>query len=204
MPIPARIGRVSGDLIPHPEARMSDADREQVVQRLQTAVGEGRLTLDEFQERVDGVLRCRTFGEAGRYVADLPAAFSATPPAQREVAELRSVASPIRRRGRWNVARRLVISNRAGAVKLDFTEAVIASPVVDIQLNVVAGSTVLVVPDGASVDADDVEMIAGSLRIRSLPTVPDATAGPHFRVTGIQKAGSLTVRRQRRFWRWRW
>ncbi|MBT8227290.1 MAG: DUF1707 domain-containing protein [Dactylosporangium sp.] len=37
---------------------MSDADRERMVERLQVAAGEGRLTLDEFQERVGGVLRC--------------------------------------------------------------------------------------------------------------------------------------------------
>lgn len=43
-----------------PEVRISDADRERAVVRLQDAVTEGRLTISEFDERVAGVMRART------------------------------------------------------------------------------------------------------------------------------------------------
>lgn len=184
---------------------MSDADRERVVAHLQAAVGEGRLTLDEFQERVDGVLRSRTFGEIEPYLADLPTVPTVTAAAlvqPREYAELRATAAPLRRTGRWNVPRRLLVRNKAGAVKLDFTEAVIGFPVIEVVLDVLAGSTTLVLPEGASADADDVEMIAGSLSVRKIPVEPGT--GPHFVVTGSNKSGSVIIRRQRRFWRWRW
>lgn len=36
-----------------PAVRASDADREAVVTRLQSAVGEGRINLDEFGQRAD-------------------------------------------------------------------------------------------------------------------------------------------------------
>ncbi len=192
---------MSGDLAPRPrDVRMSDAERERLVAQLQSAVSEGRLTLDEFQERVDGVLRSRTYGDVERYLADLPVARSAP----REVAEIRSAASQLRRSGRWQVPRRLVVKNRAGSVKLDFTEAMIGFPVVEVVLDGLAGSTTIVLPDGASVDADDVEMVAGGMKIRKLPHDPVVGRGPHFVVTGTQKAGGLTIRRQYRFWRWRW
>lgn len=182
---------------------MSDADRERIVAHLHSAVGEGRLSIVEFQERVEGVLRARTYDEVEPYVADLPA--PPLPPAvQKDVAELRSRATSIKRKGRWNVPRRLLVRATAGSVKLDFTQAVIASSVVEIDLNVTGGSTTLVLPPGASVDADDVVLTAGGLHVRGFPSDPAAGSGPHFVVTGSQRAGSLTVRTQRALWGWRW
>jgi hypothetical protein len=182
---------------------MSDADRERIVAHLQSALGEGRLSVVEFQDRVDGVLRARTYDEVEPYLADLPAP-PLPPSAQKDVVELRSSATSIKRKGRWNVPRRLLVRATAGSVKLDFTEALIASPVVEIELNVTAGSTTLVLPPGATVDADDVVLTAGSLHQRGFPSDPAAGTGPHFVVTGNQRAGGLTIRRQRAFRGWRW
>ena len=195
---------MSGDLTPQRrDLRLSDAERERVVARLQVAVAEGRLTLDEFQERVDGVLKSRTYGEIEPYLADLPMS-AAQPVAARELLELRATASALRRRGTWAVPRTLIVRNRAGSTKLDFTEAAFGFPEVAVVLDVWAGSTTLVLPEGASVDADAVEMAAGSLKVRRLATAPDHAAGPHFVVSGASRAGSVTIRPQRRFWRWRW
>jgi hypothetical protein len=194
---------VTGELIPHnPELRLSDADRERVVGWLNTAVSEGRLTLVEFEERVDAVLRARTYGDVEPHRADLPVAAAAQ--AAREIVELRNVASNLKRRGRWAVPRRLVVRNKAGSVKLDFAEAVIQHPVVEIDLEVLAGSTELILPDGATADIDDVQMVAGSAKSK-VPTSYDVPDGrPRFVVTGSQKAGSLKVRYRYRFWRWSW
>jgi hypothetical protein len=102
------------------------------------------------------------------------------------------------------VARRLTVTAKAGSVKLDFTDAVIAHHVVEIELNVVGGSTTLVLPAGATVDVDDVEVIAGNTHVRGVPTSPAAGPERHFVVRGRQKAGALVVRYQREFWGWRW
>ncbi len=56
-----------------PEVRASDADREAVVSRLQTAVGEGRIDLDEFGQRADAAYAAVTRAELDRLVVDLPA-----------------------------------------------------------------------------------------------------------------------------------
>ena len=64
-----------------PDLRMSDADREVVFARLNAAAAEGRLTLAEFEERVDGVLRARTAGgrcPAGSWSAAGPARSGST------------------------------------------------------------------------------------------------------------------------------
>jgi Domain of unknown function (DUF1707) len=52
--------------------RASDADRDEVTDRLREAAGEGRLEPEELEERVGAALRARTYGELGRLVADLP------------------------------------------------------------------------------------------------------------------------------------
>src|SRR5437763_2336197 len=185
--------------------RISDGDRERVVGWLRSAVSEGRLTLGEFEERVDGVLRAKTYGEVERYTRDLPAVAGGgylTPP--RDLVELRNVASSVKRRGRWTVPRKLVVRSKAGSVKLDFAEALIAYPVVEIELDVLAGSTLLILPDGATADVDDVEVYAGSTKSRVPASYDLPGSGTRFVVTGSNKAGSLKVRYQRRFWRWRW
>ena len=56
-----------------PAVRASDADREAVVTRLQTAVGEGRIDLDEFGQRADAAYAAVTREELDLLVADLPA-----------------------------------------------------------------------------------------------------------------------------------
>jgi hypothetical protein len=197
---------VTGDLVPPDrEVRLSDADRERVIGWLNTALGEGRLMLPEFEQRVDAVLRAKTYGDVDPYLADLPVAVPAPQPPPREVVELRGVASSIKRKGRWQVPRRLNVSSKAGSVKLDFAEAVIRHPVVEVHLDVLAGSTELVLPEGATADIDDVEVMAGSANSK-VPTSYDAsvTGGVRFVVTGSNKAGSVKVRYRRRFWRWSW
>lgn len=65
-----------------PEMRASDADRDRVAALLREHTGQGRITIEEFNERLEQVYRSRTYGELARVTADLPAAdLSASPPA---------------------------------------------------------------------------------------------------------------------------
>src|SRR3984957_19930290 len=52
--------------------RASDADREVVVDALREAYSEGRLTLDEFDERMSAAYASRTWGELRELTVDLP------------------------------------------------------------------------------------------------------------------------------------
>jgi hypothetical protein len=53
--------------------RASDADREAVADTLRDAHAEGRLTLEEFEERLDRALAAKTIGELATLTQDLPA-----------------------------------------------------------------------------------------------------------------------------------
>src|SRR5690606_14708362 len=59
--------------------RAADADRQQVAEQLRSAVDEGRLTLDEYDERLTAVYAAKTYGDLSRLTADLPAPASGQP-----------------------------------------------------------------------------------------------------------------------------
>ena len=69
---PADGARAAAPSPSSPVVRASDADREATVSRLQAAVGEGRIDLDEFGQRVDAAYTAVTTAELDRLLADLP------------------------------------------------------------------------------------------------------------------------------------
>ncbi len=54
--------------------RAADADRDRVVEFLQQAYSEGRLSKDEYDARMGRALAARTYADLDQLVADLPAA----------------------------------------------------------------------------------------------------------------------------------
>jgi hypothetical protein len=52
--------------------RASDADREHVVEVLRDAYAQGRLTNDEFSQRMEAAYAARTYGDLGGLTRDLP------------------------------------------------------------------------------------------------------------------------------------
>jgi hypothetical protein len=56
-----------------PRIRASDVDRDRVASLLREHHAAGRLTAEEFHERMDHALEARTLGELDELLADLPA-----------------------------------------------------------------------------------------------------------------------------------
>ena len=54
--------------------RAADADRDRVVERLNMAYSEGRLSKDEYDGRLENALSARTYADLDQLVTDLPAA----------------------------------------------------------------------------------------------------------------------------------
>lgn len=72
------------------KVRASDKDREQVVQRLQLAMQDGRLKMDEYKERMGLAYEAVTYGDLARLEDDLPASTAA--PAEQAEQETPTVA----------------------------------------------------------------------------------------------------------------
>ncbi|MFI6505197.1 DUF1707 domain-containing protein [Nonomuraea typhae] len=55
-----------------PEMRASDVDRDRVAAVLREHTAQGRITMDEFNERLEQLYKSRTYGELAKLTADLP------------------------------------------------------------------------------------------------------------------------------------
>src|SRR5579863_4294483 len=60
--------------------RVSHEDRDQAAESLRIAAGDGRLTAEELDERLESALTARTYDDLASLVADLPAAGTALAP----------------------------------------------------------------------------------------------------------------------------
>ncbi|MBC3194365.1 DUF1707 domain-containing protein [Pseudonocardia sp. C8] len=179
------------------EIRISDADRERVAERLHRAMAEGRISVEELQERLTTVYAARFGSDLVPVLSDLPgdplnlsADVLATPVGPPTV--LRGGVGGIRRRGNWSVPPRLRVQCSIGPVLLDFCDAELPMPVVEVELELGAGSARLLVPENATADVDGLVSSYGSIRSK----VPSRSVHgrPHFRVYGRTSAGSVTVR----------
>ena len=179
--------------MPQPETRVSDAERNHVVERLNQAVGQGRITLAEFEERIGGVLAARTQQDLVPFTADLPAA------AGSEVLTLRTRSSSLKRAGRWIVPRRVELDVRSASVRLDLTEAEFPALTVEVDISAKSSSITVVLPPGGSATLHELELTASTTSAR----VPEA-GSPHLILRGTLKSSTLRVRYQRRFLWWRW
>jgi len=58
--------------VPDPNVRASDADRERIVEQLRQHTADGRLTMDEFEQRMAAAYAAKTYGELAQLTRDLP------------------------------------------------------------------------------------------------------------------------------------
>jgi hypothetical protein len=188
------------------ELRASHEDRDKVVELLRTAAGDGRLTAEELDQRLDAALTARTYAELASLTTDLPAvpggAVSGPAPAPKDLIRFDCDSGSTRRDGRWVVPRRIEVRVTSGQVTLDFTQAVISQPSVQIEANVSSGNLTLVTKPGILVDADEVAIRSGAVRIRA-PWDPDVPVTLRIDVSGQVGSGAIKARPPRRsFWQW--
>jgi hypothetical protein len=107
---------------------------------------------------------------------------------------LTAVVDDVKRFGRWHAPERIVATAQIGSVKLDFSDAVLAGPVVEIAAWANVGSVTLLVPEGWRVDVDGVSGGIGSVKNKTIPPVAGA---PTLRVTGRATIGDVVVRHPR-------
>jgi len=183
---------VTGEIEPR-NLLVSDAEREHVGQLLQRAVGQGRITIDEFDTRMAAAMAARTRGDLNVLLIDIaePTGVQAAAAPKREV-QLRSGMGDIKRRGHWVVPPTVKVNGGMGDTLLDFTDAELMSPVTTIEASLGMGSLKIIVPVGASVDADDAHCTIGDVKNRLASNRPTPGA-PHFVVRATVRMGDITV-----------
>jgi hypothetical protein len=195
-----------GGEIARNELRASYDDRDRVVELLRVSAGDGRLTAEELDQRLELAMTARTYGELARLVSDLPAEGSVATPVTatpaKEVARIDIRSGHVQRVDRWVVPQRMEVKVTSGHLKLDFTQAVITQPSLKLDIDVRSGHVRLVTKPGIVVDADDVAIRSGHVKVRA-PWGSDAPVQLRIEVTGKVGSGHfLAGPRLRTFWEW--
>jgi hypothetical protein len=196
-----------GDLEPNgtpdpSRLRISDADRHRVAEILREAAGEGRLDLDELDERLEAAYAARTYADLVPITSDLPAeqpqhpARPAPPstPATRHDSSI-AILAGVDRKGIWEVGPRHNAFAMMGGVDIDLREAVFTSAETVIIANafwagidVIVNERTRVVVEGVGILGafDQVDKVAPQL-------TPDS---PVVRVRGVALMAGVTVVRK--------
>ncbi len=179
-----------------PELRVSQRERDEVAAQLANYCSEGRLTLEEFSERVEVVLAARTQGELDRVTSDLPAGEVAPYESRLPTSGwLVSFMSSTTRRGRWRPRGKLRAVSIMGSVDLDLRSAEIDVPELTIHAWSVMGSVRVTVPEGVAVHMSGVNIMGDkSQRVSDAPLLPGA---PIIKVRAVPIMGSVLVRSRR-------
>jgi DUF1707 SHOCT-like domain len=190
------------------DVRASDAEREAVVGRLNRAVGEGRLTMDEFSGRLELAYAARTRGDLDPLLRDLPAGSGDAVPAVTSGTAVTSGGSQgrdthwnispiggIRHRGHWCVPRHTVAIGILGGVDVDLGEAELAAPEVMITKVSIIGGVSVRVPPGMRVEVSNFSILGGRNVNLGGPLAPNA---PVLRIRSFSIIGGVNVRDSRK------
>jgi hypothetical protein len=178
----------------HPVILASDAEREAAVDRLRRAVVDGRLTLEEFSDRVGSAHVARTDQDLAVLGSDLPAAPAAVA-VNDDVARHRAFCSRIVRSGPWELPLRSSYRCLFGTIDLDLAQVRLPGPEVEIEIFNLFGTVTLIVPEGVRVSVEGGGPFASQV-IQS-PHVPPVPSAPLLRIKASGPGGTLYVRNQR-------
>jgi hypothetical protein len=187
-----------------PELRASDADRERTADLLRHAAGEGRLTMEELDERLSVAYETRTQRELDQLTADIIVPEEATRVGSRMPVRpgeggsewVVSVMSGHDRKGRWRVGRHLKVIDIMGGSNVDLNDAELSEK--DTQITVVAimGGSEIRVPEGVNVTVSDFALMGGNDAAIG-EQMPDP-GGPTIHIKMFAIMGGSSVKRGRR------
>ena len=189
--------------------RVSDADRDQVAEVLRDAAGQGRLTLDELDQRLENAYAAKTYADLETVTRDLPAPGTAasagtapgtttgfpgarvggTPGSKVSVA----IMSEARRSGQWVVPDVYVAVAFMGSVVLDLRQARFSQREVTIHAYTLMGGISVILPEDIEADVSGIAFMGGFDQRASGPGAPGA---PRVKVIGFAFMGGVDVRRR--------
>jgi hypothetical protein len=202
--------------------RASDADRERVAQILHTAMGEGRITMEELEERLTTVYAAKTLGDLRPVTADLPIAQQAAAAASTAIqpAPSHAVTSPAgvdqriggrpgsmssigilsgaERKGRWVLPQQHNTVAFWGGTEIDLRQASFAEQHSTITAMAIMGGVQITVPDDIIVEVTGIGFM-GAFQLDDRSGAPDAPpSAPVVKITGLALMGGVVVIRRPR------
>jgi hypothetical protein len=155
------------------------------------AAGDGRIDLDELDERLERTFAARTYGELAALVADLPGANAVgeEPPLVLRAARL----GGINQTGRWNAPSRIIAHAQAGGIQLDFSEASCPHREVTVEAHAEYGAIVVTVPRGWNVVVEE----STTVKLKNQATAPVDPSAPTIRLFAHTPYSPIKIRHPR-------
>lgn len=198
---------------PEPERmRASDADRDAVAHRLRDALAEGRLDLDEHNERLDATYRSKTVGDLVPLTEDLPETPSDASLARPMHGSLRPSRGPERvvdssstsfsaiavmggadRSGDWTLPAHFIATAVMGGIGLDLRNAKFTQRETSIWCYPVMGGIDIIAPYDVQVRVHGIPIMGGFGLEGDAPGSNDTTA-PIVHIRGMAIMGGVGVK----------
>ena len=198
----------SSPAVPEPrDLRASDADRERVANVLREAAGDGRLTMDELDERLDAVYAAKTYAELEPITRDLPDAGAAHVPAPSSAAARNparfggeptssgavAILGGFTRKGDWVVPKEFTAFMFMGGGEIDLRDARFTEREVTIHIVAMLGGCEVIVPEDATVYVTGIGILGAFEHSDAGPGSPD---GPVITINGLAFLGGVDVKRK--------
>jgi hypothetical protein len=171
-----------------PDRAPTEPEREAAAERLADAAGDGRLTLEEFADRVGAVWAADRWAALERATAGIVTPVVGS---THTVANVVSVMGDQWRTGRWRLPARLRGWAVMGDIVLDLRSAICSDPEIEITAFALMGDVDILVPDGVEVEVTGFTLM-GDKEIRLAP-VARIPGTPLIRVRAYAVMGDVTV-----------
>ena len=145
-----------------PVVRASDSERERTVELLRRHSVDGRLTLEEFAERIGVAYEAKTREELDELTRDLPAETAALPARRGKPTRwMVSVMGGTDRRGRFRLGSRTAVVALMGGANIDLRHAELDGPDIEMVVVSMMGGANIVVPEGVEVELSGFAFMGG-------------------------------------------
>jgi hypothetical protein len=199
------MGELEGTNVPGDPSRMriSDADRHRVADLLRDAAGEGRIDLDELDERLELTWGAKTYADLVPITADLhtaPHTPPVGPPVPRAggvpaVGHASSVAimGECKRRGVWHVPAHHAAFSLMGSITLDLRQAVLSASETIINASAIMGDVKILIPAHMHAVVDGTPIMGDYGQGKDKVAADLGPDSPTIRVRGLALMGSVQV-----------
>lgn len=186
----------NGELVARAQQRVGDLEREAAIERLRTAAGEGRLTLDELGGRLESAMSARTYGDLDALTGDLPDTRPAALRPERESVRLAARHGHLERLGRWQIPPLVNLELAHAVAALDLRTSPLPANGLRIHVEARHSSIRLLAGEGTRVETDELGRHHSTIGDRRGRRVTE-WSGPLVVVSGSLHHSTLKIRRPR-------
>ena len=193
------------------QLRISDADRHRVAEVLREAAGEGRLDLEELDERLEAAYAAKVYADLVPILADLPGShLPAVADAQQSLARSDGSTAPARRidssiaimgastrKGVWEVGAKHTAFAMWAGIDIDLRQAVFTERETVIYANAIWAGIDVIVNAHTNVIVEGVGIMGAFDQARDKVEAQIGPDSPTVRVKGVALMAGVTVKRRK-------